>query len=84
VTGLHPASRADQISIYPQPANDVLRIRTDRQVLSAQIMDANGRLVHEQARPNGTLDASGLANGTYVLQLRTAEGLLRKPFVVAR
>lgn len=84
VTGVRIEAASTQLSIFPQPASDVLNVRLDRTVLAVQVMDARGRVVHEQTGNTGTLNVSALANGTYVLALRTADGLLRRPFVVAR
>lgn len=84
VTWIQSEPAPVQLSIFPQPASDVLNVRSDRTVLSAQVRDAGGRLVHEQTGNTSTLNVSSLANGTYVLALSTVDGLLRRPFVVAR
>ena len=84
VTGVHTRSARDHISLFPQPASDVLSVRLDRTVLTAQVLDSGGRVIQEQTGNTGTIAVNRLANGAYVLALRTTDGWLRKPFAIAR
>jgi hypothetical protein len=72
----------DQLHVYPNPTSDLLRVEGPQ--LNAQhmvrILDTNGRLVHESTLRNGSLDVSGLTNGSYVLQLTSEGSVLTRKF----
>jgi hypothetical protein len=72
----------DQLLVYPNPTSDLLRVEGPQ--LNAQhlvrILDTNGRLVHESTLRNGSLDVSGLTNGSYVLQLTSEGSVLTRKF----
>lgn len=67
---------------YPNPTNGVLDLRMDtdmREVRSIEVIDANGRVVHQLLKPiagtlTGVLDLSGLAVGVYQVRVLGADG----------
>jgi plastocyanin len=62
--------------VYPQPANDVLKVRADLQYLKVQIEDANGRIVSGPFtnRDGTAIDVSGLPNGIHFITLLDDQG----------
>lgn len=66
---------APEISVYPNPADHSLTVKSDQQLVSIALYDALGREV-KQIKPTGTqaqMDVSGLRSGVYFLHL-TGEG----------
>jgi hypothetical protein len=81
-TGVADEADGEELLVYPNPTSDVLRVEGPQ--LNAQhmvrILDTNGRLVHESTLRNGSLDVSGLTNGSYVLQLTSEGSVLTRKF----
>lgn len=77
-----PAPAADAFSIFPNPANDVLFVRTPAGLQGAvrvEILDVTGRVVLDRRLPanaGGTtnVDISALTNGRYALRLSGMAG----------
>jgi len=67
---------SSEFSLYPNPANDVLNIKTNDnlQMKLAQVYDLNGRLLLESELTTPTINVETLATGTYILLLRDANG----------
>jgi hypothetical protein len=69
------------LALYPNPASSVLHIGTN--AMHPQWLtfyDASGRKLSEQAYTN-TVDVSALANGVYLVELKSIEGTVRRRFV---
>jgi hypothetical protein len=81
-TGVADEADGEELLVYPNPTSDVLRVEGPQ--LNAQhmvrILDTNGRLVHESTLRNGSLDVSGLTNGSYVLQITSEGSVLTRKF----
>jgi|GEM_PF-6391018 len=77
VTGLSPQI-SSQIELWPNPTQDVLRIRTSESVASVQVFGMDGRRIL-----SGTdeLDVSGLAKGVYIARISIAGGFVHRRFV---
>ena len=72
------------VSLYPNPANQVLNVACDYDIESIAVFDAVNRLVEERKVNSKTLQLS-LANyssGTYFITITTPKGKLNKKFVV--
>jgi len=87
-----PECRAG-FSIYPNPATDMLSIRTATDVLASQtelrLYDLTGRLMHVQETfvntgTDITIDISGLPEGMYVAELKTSDSSLFEKFIIQR
>ncbi|HZW78545.1 MAG TPA: T9SS type A sorting domain-containing protein [Flavobacteriaceae bacterium] len=70
------------VSIYPNPSTDVLNISAPANVdvESVTLYDVLGKSVNADFN-NGTVNISALANGIYVLQVKTSEGILTQKVV---
>ena len=75
-TGLSETQVA-QISIYPNPALDILHIQSSELLEHIFIYDVQGRLVKQYGqRISARLNISDLENGLYILQFQTKEGFI--------
>ena len=70
------------LSIFPNPAQDILNISADHELGRAPlaVFDAPGKRVITGTLVNGRLDVSGLGTGVYLLQVKSGEGLLQQRF----
>ena len=57
-----------EVFIYPNPATDILEIKTDLRVLQVKILDINGRVVIESEN-NDRIDIKHLISGIYFLKI---------------
>lgn len=81
VEGSHPLSTAEvsavKFSLYPNPANDVLHVKTAAQMASVreiEIFDMLGRLVSTPTLNDNTVSVRSLSQGNYIMVLRTMDG----------
>ncbi|MCH2225435.1 MAG: T9SS type A sorting domain-containing protein, partial [Crocinitomicaceae bacterium] len=71
------------ISIYPNPAKNVLHIDANTSYSDVQILDINGRLVIAHSSGQDMLDLSGFSDGTYILTCRLNNGQeIRKRLII--
>lgn len=76
----------NDVSVYPNPANDYVRVRSDATMNSVRLTDAAGRMVYA-ANANGSqalIDTASLPQGVYVLTIQTAIGTTNHSVVVSR
>lgn len=88
-TGVDEISDADGISIFPNPANDVLNLNWINGIsgnVAYNLYNATGQLVTSGtvAQPMGTVDVSDLTPGLYTLNLDTEKGLMFTRVMIAR
>jgi len=60
------------LSVYPNPANDVLYISSEARINAVSLFDASGRLVLDYGKVNNselTIDLSGLSSGIYFVRI---------------
>jgi hypothetical protein len=72
----------DLISVYPNPAVDVLNVSvpSNVEVLSTVIYDSTGK-ISEATLENGIMNTSTLAAGFYILNIKTTNGSVTKKFI---
>ena len=73
---------SEYVSIYPNPANDVLNVNVPNtvEIISANLYDVLGKDTNLQL-VNGTINTSNLSRGVYILSLRTDIGSLTQKIV---
>ena len=73
---------ANVISVYPNPANDVINIKapSNIQIQNAVIYDVLGKATNVQV-VNGQINVGELARGVYILNLNTSAGTLTQKVV---
>ncbi|MFK7921173.1 MAG: T9SS type A sorting domain-containing protein [Bacteroidia bacterium] len=79
---------AKTIRIYPQPAQDLLFIEIDEpQNWEATLYTLSGQQLSSVSTLRGTqetIDLSTLANGLYILRVKTDQGIISKKVMIAR
>ena len=73
------------IIIYPNPANDILNIKSDTPILSFEIYDALGRLVQSETEMYSTesaVNVSSLTRGIYFIRLHTTNSTAEYKVVI--
>ena len=61
------------ISIYPNPAHDIINIITEEAVISVEIIDISGKIVAQTT--NSSIDISHLHKGFYLVKINTERGV---------
>ncbi|MEL7121604.1 MAG: FG-GAP-like repeat-containing protein [Bacteroidota bacterium] len=74
----------NDITLFPNPANETLFIRTDRNIREMMLYDALGRLVNQYAGDVRQIDLQALVEGIYLLQMKVEQNVLSKKFSVLR
>jgi CTP-dependent riboflavin kinase len=79
------------VSVWPQPASELVHYDIQGEgLLSLTLFDALGRVIDHRAFESGatsvggTISLSGLGEGVYYMQVRSASGLLREKIVHIR
>ena len=70
------------INIYPNPAQNTLYIQSSETVEQVRIYDVSGRELIQLPHPTQSIDISHLANGTYIIKVKTAGGETVKRIIV--
>ncbi|WP_166426965.1 T9SS type A sorting domain-containing protein [Flavobacterium psychrotolerans] len=72
----NPQITPHAVTVFPNPAKEVLNIKSNSMILQTEMYDTNGRTVlsSTQNSENVVLNISALANGLYLLKLTTDEG----------
>jgi hypothetical protein len=81
--GIKEASLNNTISIYPNPASNLLYIESIKEIEKLQTFSMDGKLVKELEYKSNSLDVSFLDNGIYFLKLQIGSITQMKKFVVA-
>ncbi|WP_445722620.1 T9SS type A sorting domain-containing protein [Flavobacterium sp.] len=77
-------SSSANISIYPNPVNDVLNISSpDFELQSITVTDINGRIVKDNKANNTNVEmnVSDLNSGVYFINVKTIDGSVVKKFI---
>ncbi len=91
-TGIEENDLHANISLYPNPAQDVLKIEyniENTQDLEISIVDLQGKVVYNNLVQrvntfNNTIDISALSNGTYMIKFQNGNGVITEPITIAR
>ena len=74
----------EDIELYPNPADEVLNIRSDYNITEIEVIDAMNRVIEhwELNSRELTLDVASYKSGTYFIIIKTDKGSLTKKFIV--
>lgn len=61
----------NKLAVFPNPANGMLNIVTEKQIISAEIIDLSGRIIARFS--DNTINVSTLPNGYYNIRITTDE-----------
>ena len=67
-------TQASTINIYPNPAQHIVYIESAEEVEQVRVYDVSGRELMQIANPAQSIDISRLANGVYLVKVKTAQG----------
>jgi len=70
-----------QITLYPNPIQDMLYINSDVAIYSIQVFNVLGRLVLEENTPIGQIDVSSFKSGVFFIKITTGQGSITKKMV---
>ncbi|NOQ70465.1 MAG: S8 family serine peptidase [Crocinitomix sp.] len=71
-----------ELSIYPNPANQELFIKSNVEIEQINIYSNDGKLVLNETNYNANpLNIAFLSSGIYIIQVETADGIINKKFV---
>jgi len=65
---------ANDVNVYPNPATDVINIRTPDNILRVEVYSMQGQLVKVETGDVNSISVKDLANGMYTLKLTTDNG----------
>jgi hypothetical protein len=90
ITGVHYDEEAEGISVYPDPADNLLNavmVLDGAEQLQVRIIDMKGRAIKgwailaESGKTRLELHVESLAPGVYVLEIQNAQRTIRKKFI---
>ncbi|MDN3723201.1 T9SS type A sorting domain-containing protein [Aequorivita sp. SDUM287046] len=76
-----PDIEKNSFSIYPNPTQDKLFVKSTIPISSSSITDLNGRNIISNENPSSEIDVSGLKAGMYFLTLESSEGNTTRKFI---
>jgi hypothetical protein len=84
--GITNLNEENEICIYPNPATDRITISSviPFQNSSIKLYNILGQIVHKKPHSNGNqiyLDASDLSKGTYILEIKQKDNIIRRKFI---
>ena len=90
-TGIHGATIASTVKVYPNPASNTLYIMSSETVEQVSIYDISGRMLQQTTHAvmssavetSLTIDVSNLANGIYLVKVKTSQGEAVKRVVIS-
>ena len=74
----------ESVKLSPIPADEVLNIKSDYNILSIEVFDAMNRFIERKELNSKTLqlNISKYQAGTYFIRIKTDKGLVKKKFIV--
>lgn len=80
------ANTLNNISVYPNPATDLLRISTEETGFDVSLFDLQGRNVHTgmSGQSQCEIGTGHLTAGVYLLEIRSARGVAHQKVVIAK
>lgn len=70
----------NELSIYPNPTNNLLNIQSSTQIQSVEVLNIQGQLVIKEGNVN-QINVSSLTNGVYMIRIATDNGVKVQKFV---
>lgn len=80
VLGTSEVSLDNTLAIYPNPASDVLNIKTKGKVKSITVYDLSGRRINAEVVDN-KVDVKNFQSGTYLIDIETTLGKSSQKFI---
>lgn len=71
------SENSNEVSIYPNPANEVLNIIVDAKVTNVTIYNLAGNVVLNLINPSSQINIADLSTGSYTVEVSTINGIAR-------
>jgi len=78
----NPALSANDFMVYPNPANDVLFIKSQNSISKVTVYDLTGRTVYQSNTFDQSINVSNLAPGMHLLEVESEGQKVTKAFLV--
>lgn len=75
------ADHSADVTIYPNPATDIINLKSTSKIISASIIDLSGKVVTSSKVSNNQVDVRNLSKGNYILKVETETGTVTKKFL---
>ncbi|HBS86880.1 MAG: hypothetical protein A2W91_12680 [Bacteroidetes bacterium GWF2_38_335] len=82
-TGFMEMKSQEDINVYPNPTNGIIKIKTDKEILYFKIFNLFGQLMFEAGFQN-EIDISELNSGLYILKLYDNTNLMIKTIKIVK
>jgi hypothetical protein len=83
-SGLSTSNQTEaELAIYPIPANDILRVKSEVEIIRYEIINMEGKTILSGAHSGNSLnlDISDVLPGVYLILLRTEKGLVKAKWI---
>lgn len=72
------------VDVFPNPADDLLTVRAEKQVSLIELVDLNGKIIRTIADPlpNSQLSLDELAAGTFICRVHTTDGFIHQERII--
>ena len=71
------------VTVYPNPSNGIINIKSSSDVLYVNIFDLSGKIVYKNTlNGNYTIDLSELDKGSYIVELRSSTGVFKETITI--
>lgn len=74
VVGINPHDLKNNISVYPNPSQDILNIASKEEIQSLKIYYVSGQLIQEISKPSSVINISHLPVGMYFVEMNAVRG----------
>lgn len=71
-----------QINIFPNPASDIINIKSDEKIKSVKLYSASGTLVKAENDNLSRINVSNLPKGNYLISIETDSGTETKKIII--
>ncbi|MBI1305428.1 MAG: T9SS type A sorting domain-containing protein [Bacteroidetes bacterium] len=72
------------VKVYPNPASNLITLETSLRFSEIMIVDQTGRTVLKTTDGSGIISINHLAEGTYMMMVKTEVGIYRTPVIISR
>jgi len=76
------AAKKSTVSVYPNPATDVINVKSENKISQISIYDAAGKAVKTTAETS--INVENLAKGSYVVSIKYADGTSESKKVIKK
>lgn len=74
----------EEVSIFPNPATDMIQIQTVHPIQQVTIYDIMGQLQHSHPTHQTAINLTTLSNGYYIVLIESLQGNSRHPLIIKR